>query len=196
MRFEVAWRGAPLGTARLRVSGRLNALNALAALGAAVELGHEPRAALAALAVLDGLPGRRFEQVAAAGGVRVISVYVVNGRTLDDPMFEHKLTFLEAMEQRLAALAGTPYDDPRSAFNGVRRFVDINTIRISNADGPTAWFTNPFGRGGRTEPFPGSIRQWIAKHANRGIDLHGAVMGRDRDYDAFESLRGLRVWLQ
>jgi exodeoxyribonuclease-3 len=61
-----------------------------------------------------GLPGEPLTGdarwiEATVGGVRVISVYVVNGRTLDDPMFEHKLTFLEAMEQRLAALAGTPY---------------------------------------------------------------------------------------
>lgn len=43
------------------------------------------------------------------GGVRLISVYVINGRTLDDPMFPHKLSFLDAMERRAAQLAGTPY---------------------------------------------------------------------------------------
>jgi hypothetical protein len=81
------------------------------------------------------------------------------------------------------------WDDPRSPFKGVRRVVDINGNSVSNADGPNVWYTDPLGRRGSTEPFPGSIRQWIAKHTNRGIDLHGAVMGRDRDYNA----RGVRA---
>lgn len=84
---------------------------------------------------------------------------------------------------------GTPaeainWDDPRSPFKGVRRFVDVNGNNIRNADGPQVWYTDPMGRNGRTTPFPGSIRQWVAKHDNSGLDLHGAVMGRDRDYDA------------
>jgi hypothetical protein len=84
---------------------------------------------------------------------------------------------------------GTPaaaisWDDPRSPFKGVRRFVDVNGNNIRNADGPEVWYTDPMGRTGRTTPFPGSIRQWVAKRDNSGLDLHGAVMGRDRDYDA------------
>ncbi|MGE4057027.1 MAG: exodeoxyribonuclease III [Vicinamibacterales bacterium] len=46
---------------------------------------------------------------ANVGGIRLISVYVINGRTLDDPMYAHKLTFLDAMERRAQQLAGTPY---------------------------------------------------------------------------------------
>ena len=76
------------------------------------------------------------------------------------------------------------WDDPRSPFKGVRRFVDVNGNRVKNADGPEVWYTDPLGRNGRMEPFPGSIRQWIARHDNTGLDLHGLVMGRDRDYDA------------
>ncbi len=76
------------------------------------------------------------------------------------------------------------WDDPRSPFKGVRRFVDVNGNNVRNADGPEIWYTDPLGRNGRTEPFPGSIRQWVAVHDNSGLDLHGAVMGRDRDYDA------------
>ncbi len=37
-------------------------------------------------------------------GTRFVSVYVVNGRTLDDPMFAAKLDFLDAMADRLATL--------------------------------------------------------------------------------------------
>ena len=45
---------------------------------------------------------------ATIGGVRVVSVYVINGRTLDDPMYAAKLTFLEAMAARVRALEGQP----------------------------------------------------------------------------------------
>jgi exodeoxyribonuclease-3 len=38
-------------------------------------------------------------------GVRFVSVYVVNGRAVDDPMFAVKLDFLEAMRDRLAEVA-------------------------------------------------------------------------------------------
>ncbi len=76
------------------------------------------------------------------------------------------------------------WNDPRSPFKGVRRFVDVNANRIRNADGPSVWYTDALGRNGRTEPFPGSIRQWIAAYDNEHYDLHGPQIGRDRSYDA------------
>jgi hypothetical protein len=79
---------------------------------------------------------------------------------------------------------GVTYADPRSRFNGVRRFVDINGNRIANTDGPEVWYTDPFGRNARTEPFPGSIRQYIARIDNTARVSHGPVIGRDRDYGA------------
>jgi exodeoxyribonuclease III len=44
---------------------------------------------------------------ATVGGVRFASVYVVNGRTPDDPMFEAKLAFLDAMHDRVEQLLAT-----------------------------------------------------------------------------------------
>ncbi len=76
------------------------------------------------------------------------------------------------------------WDDPRSPFKGTRRFVDVNSNRVSNLDGPSVWYTDSLGQNGRTEPFPGSIRQWIAVRDNSSFDLSGGVIGRDRDYDA------------
>jgi hypothetical protein len=55
---------------------------------------------------------------------------------------------------------------------------------VSNPDGPSIWYTDALGRNGRTEPFPGSIRQWVARRDNGGIDLHGPSIGRNRSYDA------------
>jgi len=56
-----------------------------------------------------GLPGSPVPDEARwieveVDGIRLISVYVVNGRALDDPMFDAKLAFLDAMGDRLAEL--------------------------------------------------------------------------------------------
>jgi hypothetical protein len=80
------------------------------------------------------------------------------------------------------AIADLAYDDPRSLFNGVLRFVDINGNRVSNADGPEVLYTDPFGRNGRSEPFPGSIRQFVARVDNSGRVGHGPIIGKNRDY--------------
>lgn len=76
------------------------------------------------------------------------------------------------------------YDDPRSPFNGARRFVDINDNDISNDRGPEIWYTDPFGRRGRTQPFAGSIRQFIARLDNDrgGLRSSGPAIGDRRNY--------------
>jgi len=82
-------------------------------------------------------------------------------------------------------LAGLSYDDARSRFNGVRRFIDINDNNIDNADGPSVWYTDPFGRHASKDPFPGSIRQWVAKVKNDyGFSVNGPVIGSNRNYGA------------
>lgn len=74
--------------------------------------------------------------------------------------------------------AGVTWDDPRSTFDGARRIVDVNNNRIDNADGPEVWYTDPYGRNGQTEPFTGSVRQWIARKSNEvGVDVNGPVIG-------------------
>jgi hypothetical protein len=83
---------------------------------------------------------------------------------------------------RNGAVAGVAYDDPKSAFNGADRFIDVNSIRIDNRDGPAVWYTNPFGRGGRTQPFPGSVRQVISKVNNSALQISGPGLGFGRDY--------------
>ena len=82
-------------------------------------------------------------------------------------------------------IAGVTWDDSRSAFNGVRRFVDINDNNLDNKDGANVWYTDPFGRHAQREPFPGSIRQWVASVKNDyGFDANGPVIGFDRFYGA------------
>jgi hypothetical protein len=78
---------------------------------------------------------------------------------------------------------GVTFDDPRSEFNGADHFVDINANNISNADGPDVWYTDAYGRNGRTEPFAGSIRQRIASVDNNiGVDANGPTIGDERNY--------------
>lgn len=85
-------------------------------------------------------------------------------------------------------LADVTWDDPRSRFNGIRRKVDINSNRINNLDGPSWWYTDPFGRNARPEPFPGAIRQWIARVNNdRAFNFNGPTIGGDRVYGATRS---------
>lgn len=51
-------------------------------------------------------------------------------------------------------------------------------------NGPEIWYTSPLGRNGRTQPFPGSVRQQIARINNDrgGLELAGPNIGGDRDY--------------
>jgi exodeoxyribonuclease-3 len=44
---------------------------------------------------------------ATCGGIRVFSLYVPNGRTVDDPHFAYKLSWLAALRPALAAAART-----------------------------------------------------------------------------------------
>ena len=70
-------------------------------------------AAAAPVDVVRALPGEPFPDEArwveaTVRGVRVVSVYVVNGRALDDPMYPAKLSMLDAIAARVRALSGGP----------------------------------------------------------------------------------------
>ena len=65
----------------------------------------------------------------------------------------------------------------------MNRSVDVNSNKIANEGGPTTWYTDPFGKNARREPFPGSIAQFIAAIDNdRAINPGGPTFGRHRDY--------------
>jgi exodeoxyribonuclease III len=71
------------------------------------------RAELGLTDPVAGLPGElnadeaRWVEATVAG-VRVCSVYVVNGREVDSPWYDEKLAFLDAMATRAAQLRGGP----------------------------------------------------------------------------------------
>jgi len=76
------------------------------------------------------------------------------------------------------------FDDPQSRFNGASRQVDLNEVQLSNAGGPTVWYSDALGHKASPTPFTGSIRQVIsAVNRTFGVDGNGVVIG-DRDYTA------------
>ena len=76
--FDLSLDGKPLGRFHIPIPGRHNLLNALAAMGAIIATqgvrGTFPDRLDAALAALR-LPGRRFEVVSTADGIRVVADY-------------------------------------------------------------------------------------------------------------------------
>ncbi len=72
--FEAVYRGEVLGTVRLRLPGRHQALNALAAIAVARELDVPFEEVRAALAEFGGIH-RRFELCGESGGITVFSDY-------------------------------------------------------------------------------------------------------------------------
>ena len=86
--------------------------------------------------------------------------------------------------REVEGMTAVAWDDPRSPFKGVRRFVDINGNRVNNPGGGELWYTDPLGRRASALPFAGAIVQWIAKQPDRGYNLQGPPIGRNRNYNA------------
>ena len=80
------------------------------------------------------------------------------------------------------SMAAETHDQPGPAFDGAHRMVDVNGNIVQNEGGPEIWYTDPFGGNGQTEPFPGSIRQFVSSTDNSGYQSSGANMGRERPY--------------
>jgi UDP-N-acetylmuramate--alanine ligase len=73
-RFQPRWRGGLLGEFELGVPGRHNVLNALAALGVALEMGLPLDAVKEGLRAFRGV-GRRFDPLGEAAGVVIVDDY-------------------------------------------------------------------------------------------------------------------------
>ncbi len=73
-RFEVMWRGEPLGTVTLRVPGVHNVRNALAAMSVGLHLDLDPALMIRAMGTFTGV-ARRFDVRGECGGVMVVDDY-------------------------------------------------------------------------------------------------------------------------
>ncbi|HEU5152942.1 MAG TPA: hypothetical protein VFU19_20790 [Iamia sp.] len=56
--------------------------------------------------------------------------------------------------------------DPASPFDGAQRDFYLRTTRVTNAGGPTTWYTDPYGGGAVTTPGPGLVRQHLSATSN------------------------------
>ena len=82
------------------------------------------------------------------------------------------------------------WDDPRSQLNGLTREVYFNQTVINNAAGPKVWYTDPFGGHASPSPFPGSVKQFLAKVDNtRPFPLESQAFGADRNYGGMVYMR-------
>ncbi len=77
--WDLHWHGRSIGTLRLRLPGRHNALNAMGAIAAALELGADPAPLLDALETFGGVE-RRFSVRGRARGVEVVDDYAHHPR--------------------------------------------------------------------------------------------------------------------
>jgi hypothetical protein len=145
------------------------------------------------------LPSRFYWPAAKAGAVEGpragTDVAAQIGRTVE-------LCYSHAGDRRasggecesLPAGAKVAYDDPRSPFNGVKREFYFNQTTIVNAAGPTTWYTDPFGGNASTRPFPGAIKQFIAKVDNRRRNPAGVISMGGRVYPLESRAFGKERW--
>lgn len=77
--------------------------------------------------VADQLPGMTEARYVSAdcGGLRVTSVYVPNGRSIDDPQYPYKLEWLAALRTRLAQTPAATPQVVMGDFNVARTDADV-----------------------------------------------------------------------
>jgi hypothetical protein len=72
--------------------------------------------------------------------------------------------------------SGVKWNDPRSVFRGINRGMYFDPPITNNSGGSEVWYTDPFGKNGRTTPFVGSVRQFITpKNVNYASFISGAI---------------------
>jgi hypothetical protein len=128
-------------------------------------------------------PSRYFDPAQITGISRAIDICYSGlnaiGLLIDDPLRAGEIV-RQARGPECATVAPNgpatlriqrvPYDDPRSPFNACRREVGIGSTPVQNTGG-TAWYTDPYGRAGRTATFAGSLRQYVATADTTGSGI-------------------------
>lgn len=81
------------------------------------------------------------------------------------------------------SIQGITYDDPRSTLNGIKREFYFNQTWIRNPNGPTIWYTDPYGRNAQTSPKTGFIKQFVSQTDNYNQTIfESQAIGADRYY--------------
>ena len=71
-----------------------------------------------------------------------------------------------------SALRNTPFDDPRSPFDGTRRDVYVKGTPVSNDDGAKRWWTDPYGGNASATPFPAASVSSSLRRRTRATTTH------------------------
>ena len=75
------------------------------------------------------------------------------------------------------------WDSPLSGFDGAQREVYFNQTEVTNAGGPSRWYTDPYGGGALQKPFSGAICQLVGSVDNsRPYPLESQAFGAGRNY--------------
>jgi len=129
--FELSQAGGRRFLVRTPLAGRFNVYNALAALGAAMALGVDPRSAVKSLAGAPQVPGR----LEALPGRRHFRVYVDYAHT-PDALVNVLQTLREQSPRRLIAVFGCGGERDkakrRPMAEAVERFADIAVVTSDN----------------------------------------------------------------
>jgi hypothetical protein len=73
--------------------------------------------------------------------------------------------------------------DPESPFDGAQRDYTLHTTRVTNAGGPTTWWTDPYGEGAVTAAAPGLVRQHVSSTDNSAWpELERRLFDLERDH--------------
>jgi len=95
----------------------------------------------------------------------------------------HGYPFDEVTEHEAAHGTSLAKGDPASPFDGAQRDFTLHATSVTNAGGPTTWWTDPYGEGGVTAAGPGLVRQHVGGTDNSGWpDLEKRLFNLERDY--------------
>jgi hypothetical protein len=75
------------------------------------------------------------------------------------------------------------WDSPSSPFKGEKREMYSNQTWITNAGGPNVWYCDPYGRNASTQPFPGSVAQYISS-SQYTQQVRSLVFGANNNHNA------------
>lgn len=154
--WDLRWRGRSIGTLRLRLPGRHNALNAMGAIAAALELGADPDPLLGALDAFGGVE-RRFSVRGRAGGVEVVDDYAHHPREVAATLAGARAAYPDA---RIVALF-QPH-----LYSRTRQLAEDFGRAFSDAD--VVVVTDVYGA--REEPEPGVSGALVVEAVRRTGD--------------------------
>ncbi len=152
-RFRVVERGEQLGIVEMPLPGIHNVRNALGAFALARRFGGTFEAAQSALAAFHGV-GRRFEQLADAGGITLVDDYAHHPTEIEATIAAARGAF---PGRRLVAVF-QPH-----LFTRTRDFADAFGAALAAAD--VVWVTDVYPA--RETPIPGITGELVAAAARR-----------------------------